>query len=82
MNQVETLHEQVRTQATNTSALALTLYYDSGLIMPKIQRSSRWRVYRFRQARCQLCSPRRTSPSYDERQEILSAGLERAPWQC
>jgi hypothetical protein len=65
----------------NTRALALTLYYDSGLSMPKIQALFTLAGVQISAGQVAAFLTQNQETFHDERQEILTAGLESAPWQ-
>jgi hypothetical protein len=65
----------------NTRALALTLYYDSGLSMPKIQALFALAGVQISAGQVAALLTQEHEPFHDERQDILAAGLESAPWQ-
>jgi hypothetical protein len=65
----------------NTRALALTLSYDSGLSMPKIQALFALAGVQISAGQVAAFLTQNQETFHDERQEILTAGLESAPWQ-
>jgi hypothetical protein len=65
----------------NTKALALTLYYDSGLSMPNIQALFALAGVQISAGQVAAFLTQEHESCHDERQAILVAGLESAPWQ-